>query len=49
MSNKLEATVEEIIYYQLLEMEQRLSGKAEAIEKAVKKLEELIQKIEAMN
>ena len=30
----MNAELLEIIYYQLLEMEQRLSGKAEAIEKA---------------
>lgn len=44
----MNAELLEIIYYQLLEMEQRLSGKAEAIEKATRKLEELLQKIEAM-
>ncbi len=44
----MKAELAEIIYYQLLEMEERLRGKAEAIEKATKKLEELIQKVEAM-
>ncbi len=44
----MNAELAEIIYYQLLEMEERLRGKAEAIEKATKKLEELIQKVEAM-
>lgn len=44
----MNAELAEIIYYKLLEMEQRLDGKAERIEKAVAKLEELIQKVEAM-
>lgn len=44
----MNAELAEIIYYKLLEMEQRLDGKKEAIEKATAKLEELIQKIEAM-
>ena len=44
----MNAELAEIIYYQMLEMEQRLEKKAEAIIKVTQKLEELVQKIEAM-
>lgn len=44
----MNAELAEIIYYQMLEMEQRLEKKAEEIIKATQKLEELVQKIEAM-
>lgn len=42
------AELEEIIYYRLLEMEQRLEKKAEVIEKTYDSLQALLLKAEAI-
>ncbi|WP_164968167.1 hypothetical protein [Arcobacter sp. CECT 8986] len=42
------AELEEIIYYRLLEMEQRLERKAEAIEKTYDSLQTMLLKAEAI-